>query len=149
MTTATTALPPNPVALRLGYAGLIPFVGGAVLTWLVRGHPEQPAFVVDALAKYAALVVAFLGAVHWGLGLKQGVPSPGPFAWAVVPVILAWIGVLMPPYAGLVVLGVLLVVCYAVDRRAYRTQGAAAWLTLRFRATVVASLSCFVAAALS
>ena len=71
------------------------------------------------------------------------------FAWAVVPVILAWIGVLMPPYAGLVVLGVLLVVCYAVDRRAYRTQGAAAWLTLRFRATVVASLSCFVAAALS
>ena len=57
--------------------------------------------------------------------------------------------VLMPPYAGLVVLGVLLVVCYAVDRRAYRAHGAAAWLTLRFRATVVASLSCFVAAALS
>lgn len=139
----------NPVALRLGYAGLIPFVGGALLTWLVRGHPEQHAFVTDALAKYAALVVAFLGAVHWGLGLKQVVPSPAPFAWAVTPVLLAWIGALMPPYAGLVVLGVLLVVCYAVDRRAYRAHGAAAWLTLRFRATVVASLSCFVAAALS
>jgi len=147
--TAASPLVPNPVALRLGYAGLVPFVGGALLTWLVREHPEQHAFVTDALAKYAALVVAFLGAIHWGLGLKQAVPSPSPFAWAVTPVLLAWIGVLMPPYAGLVVLGVLLVVCYAVDRRAYRAHGAAAWLTLRFRATVVASLSCFVAAALS
>lgn len=149
MTSVTPSAAANPVGLRLGYAGLIPFVVGVLLVWLVRGHPEQHAFVVDALAKYAALVVAFLGAVHWGLGLKQSVPSPSPFGWAVVPALLAWIGVLMPPYAGLVVLGVLLVVCYAVDRRAYRAHGAAAWLTLRFRATVVASLSCFVAAALS
>lgn len=147
--TAASPATPNPVALRLGYAGLVPFVGGAVLAWLVRGYPEQHAFVVDALAKYAALVVAFLGAIHWGLGLRQAVPSPAPFAWAVVAVVLAWIGVLMPPYAGLVVLGVLLAVCYAVDRRAYRAHGLAAWLTLRFRASVVASLCCFVAAALS
>jgi hypothetical protein len=41
----------------------------------------------------------------------------------------------------------MLVACYLVDRRTYPLFGAAAWLTLRFRLTVVASLSCFVGAA--
>jgi hypothetical protein len=41
----------------------------------------------------------------------------------------------------------MLVACYAVDRRVYAAQGAAAWLTLRFRLTAVASLSCFIGAA--
>jgi hypothetical protein len=46
-----------------------------------------------------------------------------------------------------VVLGAMLVVCYLVDRRIYPAQGVSTWLTLRFRLTVVASLSCFVGAA--
>jgi hypothetical protein len=65
----------------------------------------------------------------------------------VVPSLVAWVAVLMPAYAGLVVHGVMLMVCYLVDRRVYPAQGAAAWLTLRFRLTAVASLSCFIGAA--
>jgi len=34
-----------------------------------------------------------------------------------------------------------------VDRKLYPTIGASGWLTLRFRLTVVSSLSCFLAAA--
>lgn len=142
---ADVNLPPHPLALRLGYAGLIPFVLGALLTWLVR--PDAHPYVTDALAKYAALIVSFLGGVHWGLGLRQRVPSPSRFAWAVLPMLLAWIAVVMPPYAGLAVLGALLVVCYAVDRRIYPAHGLGAWLVLRFRLSAVASLSCFIAAA--
>lgn len=138
-------LPPHPLALRLGYAGLLPFVLGAILTWLVR--PEVQPYVTDALAKYAALIVAFLGGVHWGLGLRQRVPSPSRFAWAVAAMLLAWIAVVMLPYAGLALLGALLWLGYAVDRRVYPSHGLAAWLTLRFRLSVVAGLSCFVAAA--
>ena len=37
--------------------------------------------------------------------------------------------------------------CYLVDRKVYPVQGVGAWLTLRFRLSVVASLSCFVGAA--
>jgi len=40
-----------------------------------------------------------------------------------------------------------LIACYVVDRRVYPQLGAADWLTLRFRLTAVASLSCFLAAA--
>ncbi|EWS57537.1 hypothetical protein Y694_04480 [Methylibium sp. T29-B] len=118
---------------------------GALLTWLVR--PDAHPYVTDALAKYAALIVSFLGGVHWGLGLRQRVPSPSRFAWAVLPMLLAWIAVVMPPYAGLALLGALLVVCYLVDRRIYPAHGLGAWLVLRFRLSAVASLGCFIAAA--
>ena len=64
-----------------------------------------------------------------------------------VPVALAagWRTALLT--AACVAFGVLLVVCYLVDRRVYPVQGAAHWLTLRFRLSSVAALSCFLAAA--
>lgn len=136
---------PNPVALRLGYLGLLPFVLGAVLVWLVL--PDARVYVPHILSGYAAVTLSLLGGIHWGLALRQKLPSPALFAWGVVPPLLAWIAVVMPPYAGLVVHGVMLVVCYLVDRRVYPSQGVGAWLTLRFRLTVVASLSCFLGAA--
>lgn len=137
---------PGPTALRLGYAGLLPFVLGAALVWLVRAdaHP----YVTLMLSCYAAVVLSFLGGVHWGLGMRQQSQAPPMvFAWGVVPGLAAWVAVVMPPYAGLVVHGVMLVACYLVDRRTYPALGAAPWLTLRFRCTVAASLSCFVGAA--
>ena len=64
-----------------------------------------------------------------------------------VPSLVAWLAVLMPPSAGLVIHGVMLVVCYLVDRRVYPAQGLERWLTLRFRLSAVAALSCFLGAA--
>jgi hypothetical protein len=144
---------PPAIALRLGYAGLIPFVLGALLTWSVR--PEAHPYVVDALAKYAAVIVSFLGGMQWGLRVTPGAQrpegaSPGAaagYVWGIAASLGAWIAVVMPPYAGLVVQGALLIACYAFDRRSYSSLGAAGWLTLRFRLTAIASLSCFIAAA--
>jgi hypothetical protein len=70
-----------------------------------------------------------------------------PYLWGVAPSLLAWAAVLMPPSGGLPVMGALLLLCYAVDRRLYRRYGLQDWLTLRFRLSAVAALSCFVAAA--
>jgi len=136
---------PSTAALRYGYAGLLPFVGGAVLVWLVRA--ELRAHVALALATYGAVIVSFLGGIHWGLAMGPAAGSPGRFGWAMVPPLVAWVGVLMPPSAGLVVMGVMLVVCYLADRRLYLSTGHARWLTLRFRLSAVAALSCFLAAA--
>ena len=136
--------PLNLVAHKLGLAGLVPFVFGAFLSLIVRddAHP----YVVLVLAGYAAVIVAFLGGIHWGLGMTAASSSPLPFAWGVAPALVAWIAVVMPPYAGLVIQGLMLVVCYLVDRKVYPAHGLSYWLTLRFRLTVVASLSCFVGA---
>ncbi len=135
--------PLPPQALRLGYAGLVPFVLGALLVWLVR--PDAHPYVTAALSAYAAVIVSFLGGIHWGIGFRDGTPSS--FGWGVVPSLVAWPAVLMPPYAGLVVHGAMLVLCYMVDRRSYPQHGLAPWLTLRFRLSAIASLSCFIGAA--
>jgi hypothetical protein len=136
---------PSPLALRLAYAGLLPFVGLALLTWIVR--PDAHPYVTAALSAYAATIVSFLGGVHWGFAFRQVQPDPMLFVWGVVPSLVAWVAVVMPPYAGLVLHGAMLVVCYARDRSVYPREGAAGWLTLRFRLSAVAALSCFVGAA--
>lgn len=132
-------------ARQLGYAGMLPFVGGAVLVHLV--WPEAHPYAVLALAAYASTIVAFLGGVHWGVAFTQAHPDPKLFAWGVVPSLVAWVAIVMPPSAGLVVLGVMLIACYAVDRRLYTRHGLQRWLVLRFRLSAVAALSCFLGAA--
>lgn len=136
------------LAHRLGYAGLVPFVVGCVLIWLIGDRDlDQHTFVSLALSAWAGLVIAFLGGIHWGLAFTHGLPGRQPLYWGVGAVALGWLGVVMPPYAGLALHGGALIACYVVDRRVYPLLGAADWLTLRFRLTAVASLSCFLAAA--
>ena len=161
------SIPPDTTAQRLAYAGLLPLVSGAMLVWAV--HDEVQAYGALALSAYAAVLLSFLGGIHWGFAMRQPLlyaqpqPQPQPqsqpqvqppprqatalLVWGVVPSLVAWPAALMPPRGGLVILGVMLVVCYAVDRRLYPAQGAAAWLTLRFRLSAVAALSCFLGAA--
>lgn len=136
---------PTTWALRLGYAGLLPFVAGAALVWLVsaEAHP----YVTLGLSAYAALIVSFLGGIHWGIAFRQARPAPSLFTWGVLPSFPAWVAVMMPPSAGLVIHGAMLLVCYGVDRRVYPQQGLAHWLTLRFRLSTVAALCCFLGAA--
>lgn len=147
MTTFAELHDPQDTALvrTLGHAGLIPFGLLALLLWLLSGEPQT--FVSMALAGYAALIVSFLGGIHWGFAMRQSSPAISLPLWGVVPSLVAWVAVLMPPHAGLVLHGVMLVVCYLVDRRIYPAQGAAHWLTLRFRLSSVAALCCFLAAA--
>lgn len=136
------------LAERLGYAGLVPFVLGALLIWLIGDRNlDQHVFVSQGLSAYAGLVISFLGGIHWGLAFVQRAPQRQPLIWGVSASLLAWLGVLMPAYAGLALHGGVLIACYAMDRRLYSQLGAASWLTLRFRLSGVAALSCFLAAA--
>ena len=142
---ARYVVPLSDTARWLGHLGLAPFVLGALLIWVVnaQAHP----YATLALSAYAAVIVSFLGGIHWGLALRMTAPPATLLIWGVVPSLVAWLAVMMPASAGLVVHGVMLLVCYAVDRRVYPVQGAAQWLTLRFRLSTVASFSCFLGAA--
>jgi hypothetical protein len=100
------------LAHRLAYAGLLPFVLGCLLIWLVV-HPEAHAFISLALSAYAALIISFLGGIQWGLSFARGLPLRPSLIWGIAASLL----------------------------------GVSDWLTLRFRLTLVASLSCFLAAA--
>jgi hypothetical protein len=135
---------------RLGYAGLIPFVFLTGLMWLI--DRELLPFVSIALGAYAAAIVSFLGGVHWGIGFMraQSDDAAAPrfhFWWGVLPSLIAWLALMLPAFAALPLLGLVVVACYAVDRKTYPTVGLANWLPMRLRLTVVATLSCVLGAA--
>ncbi len=112
---------PAPLLHRLGYAGLIPFVFFGVAAWF--GSTDWQAFSLQALGVYGAVILSFLGAVHWGLFLLDrghrvlGQPAP---IWAVIPAVAAWGALLLPTAFGLTVLLLLFPLVLWVDRGSLR-----------------------------
>jgi hypothetical protein len=133
----TKAMPPSRWATRLGYAGLLPFVALALATWMLpHSRQAQSGF---ALLAYAATVASFLGAIHWGFGMReQRAPRPGLFLWGVFPSLVAWVALLLPLSLGFLTLALLLGICLAVDWRSYPAYGLSEWLTMRLHLTMVA-----------
>ncbi len=108
---------PAPILHLLGYAGLVPFVFFGVAAWF--GSMQWQVFSLHALGVYAAVILSFLGAVHWGMFLLDrghrvlGQPAP---VWSVFPSIIAWVALLMPTAPGLTVLLLLFPLVLWVDR---------------------------------
>ena len=126
---------------QLGYAGLIPFVALAPAIWLL--DTKLSAHVGLALVGYGASITSFLGAIHWGLAMRETHPQrQASYVWGVIPSLIAWLALLQKPAVGLIVLAMLLWVCYAVDRATYTRYLVRSWLPMRLTLTVVASVSC-------
>ena len=64
-----TALRPGALAWGLGLAGLIPFVLTAAVQWLPQ--PGWRMLAAMALLGYGAVIVSFLGGIHWGLAMRS------------------------------------------------------------------------------
>ena len=103
----------------LGTAGLLPFV---VLTSALYALPEgnTPVLLVW-LTAYAAVVLSFVGAVHWGAAMvyeRMPEADRGVFmAWSVVPALAGWVALLLPAKTGLLLLAASFAVHYAADRQ--------------------------------
>lgn len=131
-------------ALWLGLAGLIPF---AVPTALVLGGGRFAGLAEDALLAYGAVILAFLGAVHWGLALA----GPGDDAAArsrlvlgVVPALVGWVALLAPIWMGLGVLVAGFAATWAGEEaaaRAGRLGSRYLWLRRGLTLAVVTMLS--------
>jgi len=137
---------PSLWARRLGFGGLIPFVGLAATLWLAP--PGTWPLAGPALVGYGATICSFLGAIHWGLVMRDAQPAPvASLSWGVLPSLVSWVALLLAPALGLVLIAALLWACYAVDRVRYARLQLQAWLPLRLQLTLVASVSCLAGAA--
>lgn len=143
---ATRSSPPPPWARMLGFAGLLPFLAGALVLWIDHdlSTATQAGF---ALAAYAATIAAFLGGVHWGPALRAGGVARLPLLWGVVPQLAGWLALLLPVAASLLTCALVLLACYAADRRLYPEAGLGDWLPMRLQLTIVAAASCLLGAA--
>ena len=137
---------PSLWARGLGFGGLVPFVGLAAALWVAP--PGSRPFVGLALLAYSAVIASFLGAIHWGLLMREA-PAPPvlSWVWGVVPSLLGWVAVLLGHAQGLVLMAALLWACWAVDRALYPRHRVQAWLPMRLQLTLVASVSCLAGAA--
>jgi hypothetical protein len=141
MRDATSDALPRPVAW-LGYGGLLPFFGLA-LTVLV--DPRHGLLWGDALVAYGAVILSFVGALHWGFAMcLPGLADrrrAACFAWSTVPALVAWPALLFDPLFAAVLLVAGFVVHYWQDRRLAASAALPAWyLPLRLRLTSVASV---------
>lgn len=134
-------------AVILGVAGLVPFVG---LTAIAAFAPvPYYAFVLYALLGYGAVILSFVGALHWGYAVKRGARGAQAwmqYGWSVLPALAAWLSLLVPVWTGLRLQAGALVACYVFDRVMGRYDPNPRWL-LRLRAalTVVAAVSLTIA----
>lgn len=126
-----------PMALALGYGGLIPFYLPILVLFL--GDPSHAALAVDAQRAYAAVILSFLGAVHWGVALARGAGrmQSRRMAWAVVPALGGWGALFLPGGVSQAVLMAGLAAAYWVDRRQVAGGWFPAWYgSLRFALSV-------------
>lgn len=94
-------------ALWLGLGGLIPFAACAAGAFI--GPESWRGLALVALIAYGAVILAFLGAVHWGLALAATAEAETRHArtrltLGVVPALIGWGALLLPSWAGLTVL---------------------------------------------
>ncbi len=128
----------------LGYGGLAPFVALAAGT--LAGGPHAD-FLRAGLFSYAAVILSFVGAVHWGIALAAPDLEPrrraALFAWSVVPALAAWPALLLYAAPASVLLIGGFAAHYVQDWRLERQTRAQAvlpdwYLPLRLRLTLVA-----------
>ena len=80
------------LAAVLGLAGLVPFVACGVLA--VGQDGDRAAF---ALVAYGAVILAFLGGVHWGFALEEpsGRAERSRLGLGVLPSLVGWVALLL------------------------------------------------------
>jgi len=89
------------IATLLGNFGLLPFFALAGAAWVPfeGGSLQVQRMIGTALVGYSAVVLSFLGAVHWGMVLRTPqvtrTQAWNALGWGVVPALLGWLALLL------------------------------------------------------
>lgn len=144
------------MAFYLGYAGLLPFVGLAIAS--VAGVKVQTYFDVTTefwLAIYAAVIISFLGAIHWGVVIAiadKHDPNENKILlfYSVIPSLLAWFSFLLNMKYTLFLMGLIILFCYFMDRlilfKKLNNTINTEFSRLRLHLTIVVSIALFISA---
>lgn len=133
-----------PTAFCLGLLGALPFVGLAALALIGGGIGIWAGL---ALLAYGAVILSFMGGVHWGWAMAAGEPSLERLGLSVVPSLVGWGGFLVGGSAGLIVVALGFIGLLWLDLQAVAAGRAAAWYPqLRWPLTVIVVASLALAA---
>ena len=107
------------------------------------GVPEPQA----KLLGYGAVIISFIGAVHWGLALTSASSLRSKlFLYSVVPALVAWVWLFFSDRAGLIGMALTIIAMYFIDRKLLSTLVPPAYLRMRAHLTIIVSVSLLLAA---
>jgi hypothetical protein len=130
-------------ALFLGWSGVIPFAG---LTALLVSNPQGTPWALPALVAYGAIILSFMGGVHWGIALNPATPADSvakALTLSVMPALAAFGATFLPAPLSLAVLAAGFAALLAYDLATVRRGAAPAWyapLRIQLSAAVLARL---------
>jgi hypothetical protein len=133
-------LPGNETTAKfLGYAGLIPFVTFSIGSWIALPYISD---AVQILIAYAAIILAFMGAIHWGLAMSRHHQQRSKYYIdSVIPALTAWLALLLPDILALILLLCGFIALFAYDRAVRNTQALPDWyIPMRKQLTLVVVL---------
>jgi hypothetical protein len=82
------------IIIPLSLLGLVPFIAAGLVA--IGHNPRTAALGLVGLIDYAALILAFSGGVHWGLGLLPGAVRPSArIAAGVLPMLVGFVALLL------------------------------------------------------
>jgi len=110
-------------------------------------------FVTDALSvliAYAAIILSFMGAIHWGMAMSATDKGRSQYMIvSVIPALAAWVALITPVIPALTILLFGFIALYLYDSVVEKSQGFPAWYkSMRRNLTIVVAL-CLAAAYLS
>lgn len=121
---------PPKLAVGLAMVGLVPFVTGALGLWVT---PEAwRVWVMEELLSFAAVILAFMGAIHWGLAMRADESSdqaPMQLGLSVIPPLLGWFALSLPIDFAIPVFFFAFAALYFADNWAVSNGLAPAWYT--------------------
>ena len=127
----------NTTAEIVSYAGVVPFVLCLLGVALLPSYGQRELAQRIAIA-YGAVVLAFIGAVHWGLALAGRMTwRPVRVAGCIVPALLGAAGTLLGGQRGLALLVVGFGVFWLYEHRSVGAELPAAYLSLRRNLSLV------------
>jgi hypothetical protein len=98
----------------LGWLGLLPFLGGTLL--ILSGVKD--AWVIEGLRNYAAIILSFIGAIHWGRALHMD--HAGLASFSIWPALYAWVCLFLPLSLGFPLLASGFLLLLLIDQQQYR-----------------------------
>lgn len=120
-------------ARLLGYLGIVPF---AVIALLMGTDWYSRLSLSSAMQAYAAIVLTFVGAIHWGRAM--GSNDVQLQTYSVLPSLVGWFGTLLPSQQGLPLVALAFLLALLIDWQLYSTH---AWFRrLRLQLTTTVSL---------
>lgn len=129
---------PTLTARAIGYAGLIPFMSLSALSVLFQDIHHSA--ILFSLLAYGATIISFLGAIHWGLAMREEQSDRINMIWGVIPSLLAWGSLIVDTHWGLAIEFITLWICFFVDFNSYPKFGVRQWLRMRLQLTVIAGI---------